>query len=342
MTFGEESSVPHPSEKVEEKGISLGKRWLILGGAGYIGSHVLREFIRAGIDCVVFDNLATGIEERVPREVPFVKGNALNSQEIVKVCEDYGISGVVHMAAFMQARESVRDPIKFWTNNLGATLGLASSLSKTLVKHVIFSSSCSVYGSVSKATEDSPLQPVSPYALTKLASEQVLTQACSENDSRLTILRYFNVIGCDDFAYSPDQSAETLLPASARHILSGEPPVIFGGDLPTSDGTAIRDYLDVRDVASAHRVVTTLGKGPQRNVFNVSRGVPVSVKAILSTLLEVSGSTLVPQILPPKEGDPAEVWADGSSQLARMGWIPKYDLRDSIRDYWNAATKVHS
>ncbi len=289
-----------------------------------------------GAECFVLDNLVTGIESRLPSEVPIKHADASISSNIVDVCNEFDITGIVHLAAYMQARESVKNPIKFWENNLGATLGLANSLAMTNIQHVIFSSSCSIYGNVQAATTDSPLRPISPYAFTKVASEQVLTQACKENNVRLTILRYFNVVGCGDFTSSFDHSIETLLPSNARNILAGNPPIIFGGNLQTPDGTAIRDYLDVRDLAAAHRVIASSDDFQRKQVFNVSRGIPISVMTMLDLLLIASGSTLRPEIVPAKEGDPAEVWATPSPELLELGWSPKYSTEASIRDFWSA------
>ena len=311
-------------------------RWLFLGGAGFIGSHVLREFMEAGADCYVFDNLVTGLLERLPLGVEFISADATNPSEIENACNSYEITGVVHFAAYMQARESVRDPIKFWSNNLGASLALASILEKTKVNHVIFSSSCSVYGNAQGATEESPLNPMSPYAMTKVASEQVLSQATKAAGIHLSILRYFNVIGCGRFPESFDHSEETILPAMLRMILAGDPPSIFGGDLPTQDGSAIRDYLDVRDLAHAHLVVACNPQTDQSVIFNVSSGRPVSVKKIVGELLEVSGSDLVPTVVSAKEGDPTSVWAVESQQLKSLGWSPRYSLRESVQAFWEA------
>ncbi len=272
----------------------------------------------------------------MPPRVPFIHGDATNAETIVTTCEEFDITGVVHLAAHMQARESVRNPIKFWANNLGATLGLANSLVETKVRHLIFSSSCSVYGNAKAATTDSPLRPISPYAFTKVASEQVLTQACRQNNVRLTILRYFNVIGCGSFSAAYDHSMETLLPSGARNILAGRSPVIFGGNLPTPDGTALRDYLDVRDLATAHRVIAGSNSSHDRQIINVSAGNPISVMTILRLLLSISASVLDLEMTSAKEGDPAEVWATPSSELVEIGWSPKYATEASIRDFWDA------
>lgn len=314
----------------------LGSRWLLIGGAGFIGSHVLRSFSQSGAKCFVFDNLITGQRSRIPSEVQFILGDATNSKEILKACEDFDINGIVHLAAFMQARESVANPIKFWSNNLGACLSIASILELTNIKHIILSSSCSVYGNISGATENSPINPISPYAMTKVASEQVLSQACEKHSVRLSILRYFNVIGNDNFPASHDHSLETLVPSTARQVSAGHPPIIFGGEFPTPDGSAIRDYLDVRDLACAHNIVASSRPRTQTEVMNVSSGNPVSVKTIVNAILEESGSYLVPQIVHAKSGDPSAVWAEPSESLGELGWIPQYKLHESIEAYWRA------
>lgn len=318
----------------------IGSRWLFIGGAGFIGSHVLRSFIDAGAECYVFDNLITGQQKRIPPDVQFVLGDATNPSEILRVCIDFQITGVIQLAAFMQARESVSDPIKYWTNNLGSCLSLASILHLTKVNHVILSSSCSVYGNAIDVSEESPLNPISPYAMTKVASEQVLSQACEDSSVRLSILRYFNVIGNDNFPAAHDHNLETLVPSTIRRVKSGYPPEIFGGDFPTTDGSAIRDYLDVRDLASAHQLVASSPRRTQSEVINVSTGKPVSVLLIVKTILKISGSSLIPQIVPVKIGDPSEVWARPSQHLKKLGWYPQYQLHDSILSSWNAYNSI--
>jgi UDP-glucose 4-epimerase len=318
--------------------VLLGSRWLLIGGAGFIGSHVLRSFLKSGADCYVFDNLITGQRSRIPSEVQFILGEATNSNEILKACEDFEITGIVHLAAFMQARESVANPIKFWSNNLGACLSIASILELTGVKHIILSSSCSVYGNTPGASENSPMNPISPYAMTKVASEQVLAQACEKNSIRLSILRYFNVIGNSNFPESHDHSLETLIPSTVRQVATGSPPSIFGGEFSTPDGSAIRDYLDVRDLASAHETVASSRARDLVEIMNVSSGKPISVKTIVDIILGELGSTLVPQIASAKIGDPSAVWSKPSERLKELGWVPKYTLNESIRAYCHAHT----
>jgi len=315
------------------------KKWLFLGGAGYVGSHVLREFLAAGASCVVLDSLITGKIERLPPQAEFLQGDATNAEIIAAACKKFEITGVVHLAAFMQARESVADPIKYWKNNLGISLALATILNGSKIEQIIFSSSCSVYGNAQNVTEESVFNPISPYAMTKVASEQVLSQSAAANKVQLTILRYFNVIGCGDFEKSFDHGTETILPAAARKIIAGEPPIIFGGNLLTQDGSALRDYLDVRDLARAHLVVAGRTTSPNPIALNVSSGHAFSVKEIVDTLLEISGSSLIPVIVPPKAGDPSEIWAHESPGLKSLGWNPRYSLYESVQSFWNAFQK---
>jgi UDP-glucose 4-epimerase len=324
----------------DSKSLAKGK-WLFIGGAGYIGSHVLREFYAAGAECFVLDNLVTGKTTRLPHDVSFIHSDATNPLEIINACNQHRISGIVHLAAYMQARESVRDPIKYWTNNLGSSLALAAILPKTKVEQVIFSSSCSVYGDAGMVTETSPIKPISPYAMTKVASEEVLVQVARVCGIQLNILRYFNVIGCGSFPESYDHSEETILPAVSRLILAGKAPIIFGDDFDTPDGSPIRDYLDVRDLARAHLIVAKTEMPQKKMVLNVSTGRPVSVKEVIRILLEVASSELIPVIRPARPGDPAAIWSNESHHLRSFGWSPQYSLRESIHDFWHASTSFN-
>jgi len=315
-------------------------KWLFIGGVGFIGSHVLREFHAARVDCFVLDNLVTGRIVRLPQNTRFIHGDATNPVDVMNACNDHDITGIVHLAAYMQARESVRDPIKYWTNNLGSSLALASILTKTKVRQVIFSSSCSVYGDAGMVTEASPIRPLSPYAMTKVASEDVLSQVTQVNGIQLNILRYFNVIGCGNFPESYDHSQETILPAASRLILAGKAPTIYGDNFQTPDGSSVRDYLDVRDLARAHLIVAKTQMPQNKMVLNVSTGRPVSVKEIIGMLLEISKSKLKPVTSPPRIGDPAAVWSKESILLKSFGWNSNYSLRESVHDFWHAFDNV--
>ena len=310
--------------------------WLVIGGAGYIGSHSLRELISKGNKCVVLDNLSKGIKERVPKDVELIIGEAADSELIINICKRLSISRIVHFAAFMQARESVRRPIKYWDNNLSATFGIIRALSELDIKEILFSSSCSVYGNNTNAVTDSNLNPLSPYAMTKVACEQILEEACLEHGIGLTILRYFNVIGCGDFKFSIDASTETLIPTILNSIKSKQPIQIFGNKFDSIDGTPIRDYVDVRDLARAHWISTFAKKGKNPLILNVSSGSGSSVKQLVEIMSSVSGIKIEIEYLPPKPGDPGVISAKTSQELLDLNWIPQIPIEQSLTDHWNS------
>ena len=308
-------------------------KWLIIGGAGYIGSHVLREFVSHGNECVVLDNLSRGIRSRIPPQVELIVGDARDSKLIIDVCSKYEINSILHFAAYMQARESVRDPIKYWDNNINATLGIAEALFSLKIRQLIFSSSCSVYGNNFEAQIDSQLSPLSPYAMTKIACEQILSQACVQNQVRLSIMRYFNVIGCGDFEYSLDASTETLVPSILRAITLNQTFQIYGNSFDTIDGSPIRDFLDVRDLARAHLAASQITSGINPAIFNVSSGFGTTVKQIVGILLRLTNSKIEIEFHNSKPGDPAHIAAKPSQSLLEYGWIAEIPIEKSLSDY---------
>ena len=315
------------------------KCWLLLGGAGFIGSHVARAMSEAGIRVVILDNLSTGLSARVENFADLVVGDASEPKNIVDICIKYKVKGVINLAAFMQARESVRDPVKYWKNNLGVSIALAEAIKLLRLSRVILSSSCSVYGNASNATETTTLNPLSPYALSKVASEQVISQACHENGIEFVSLRYFNVIGGGDFPNSIDLKEETLVPSVCRKIARGENPVIFGGSFPTRDGTCERDYVDVRDIAEAHLLVGKYTGKFENDYLNVSTGNSTTVLEIVKEILIVSGSTKEIIFENAKIGDPVSVSAIPSMKLTNLGWVPRFSLRNSIENHWKEFVK---
>lgn len=316
-------------------------KWLVIGGAGYIGSHTIRELISNGNECVVLDNLSKGIKERIPANVELVVGDAADSGLIIDICKKHKISHILHFAAFMQARESVRYPLKYWENNLGAIYGIVRAVPELDIKEILFSSSCSVYGNNQTATTDSKLNPLSPYAMTKVASEQILEEVCLERNIGLTILRYFNVIGCGDFKVSFDASFETLVPSILKSMIMRQPVQIFGNQFDSIDGTAIRDYVDVRDLARAHWVSTFVKKSKNPLILNVSSGLGTTVKQLVDIMSDVTGIKVEIDYLPPKPGDPGVIGAKTSQELLDLNWTPKIPVELSLLDYWNRYTSEH-
>jgi len=313
--------------------------WLLLGGAGFIGSHVAKLMSESGVTVHILDDLSTGISSRVEDFANLHVGDARDPNLIVELCREFDVYGVINLAAFMQARESVRDPIKYWSNNLGVSLALVEAIKTLDLQKVILSSSCSVYGNLVNATEVSSLNPLSPYALTKVASEQILEQACQEKNTQFVSLRYFNVIGGGDFPNSIDTKPETLIPSVCRRVFAGKNPVIFGKTLLTKDGTCERDYVDVRDLSDAHLKVSLHTQKFKNAYINVSTGITISVLDIVTKILEISGKNLNITYESAKAGDPEKVSAVPSKELLDLGWLPKYSLTDSISSHWAAFLK---
>ena len=313
---------------------SRSQSWLITGGLGYIGAHIAMEFISAGHKVYIIDNLSTGILERKPENAIFIPGDVRDSKLIKKICNEYGISGIVHLAAFKHARESRLNPSKYWHNNVGATLGLIEGIQGTKVSKVLFSSSCSIYGNNPDVNEDSPDNPQSPYAFTKKTSEEMLSQVLPSTGVSYTALRFFNVIGCASYPLAHDSSDECLVPVITNQIFSGAPFKIFGDSHPTLDGTCMRDYLDVRDLAKAHTLVASrLESEPVPLVINVSAGIATSVLQVLSEFESVIGKKINFSFGPANPADPIAVWCRNSRILEGWGWRPEFNLKESISSH---------
>jgi len=326
-----------------EKGIGAAVRsiepsdetWLITGGLGYIGAHVARTLIDSGFNVVLLDNLSTGLFSRKPNASIFIKGDVQNSRLVNQVCNEYKIDGVIHLASHKHARESRLNPLKYWVNNVGGTLGLVQGIQGTEVSKVIFSSSCSIYGDTAQVFEGSEDNPQSTYAQTKKVSEDILLQTLLPQNIALINLRFFNVIGCDDFMDSHDNSQECLVPVIANHLLTQTPFRIFGTEHPTKDGTCIRDYIDVRDLARAHAVLAkVIGTRKVQSIVNVSTGTPISVLQVLQEFEIVVGKEIPYSNLPADPADPIAIWSQQSEALRGLGWIPEFKLNDSIKSHW--------
>lgn len=322
--------------------------WLAVGGAGYIGSHLVNYWQRNRVQVCVLDNLSTGSQERIPEGVPFVQGDAKDPDTVTSVIADFHVNGIVHFAAKKHARESMTQPLEYWRENIVTLLSVLHAATCTGIRHVILSSSCSVYGEVSRPPVEasSPTAPVSPYGKSKLAAEEVLFDWAHATGAAVSALRYFNVIGNGDFLGAADNSTECLIPSVTRAIFDGKPPQIMGADFNTRDGTAERDYLDVRDLSYAHALVAQdLKRGKQAvsagKCLNVSRGQPASVKSIVEVIADETGWKGPISFTSRHPGDPESVWAAPSPELLQLGWFAGYAIPDSIRShvrgsaFWN-------
>tara|TARA_A100001388_G_C28765458_1_gene500445 strand:- start:154 stop:1158 length:1005 start_codon:yes stop_codon:yes gene_type:complete len=318
--------------------------WMIIGGAGYIGAHVSRCFIDNDLDVVIVDNLVTGIKERIPEKVKFIKLGCENHNELNNYILENKIDGIVHLAAFKQARESSRDPIKYWDNNIKTTLGIVKAIKNTKVKYLIFSSSCSVYGKCGEVKEESKLNPISPYGWTKFVSEQIIQNCADQLNISFVSLRYFNVIGNDNFPMAFDNSEECLVPKIYNAIINKKLPKVFGTNFKTTDGSAIRDYIDVRDLSYIHFLAAKhliKSKNKLNSFYNVGSGKPVSVFEIIHSFSRLLAKNIMFEDVGRNPADPDKVWANNEKFFSDFGWEPKHSIDSSIKSFLQCAEKKH-
>lgn len=315
--------------------------WLLTGGAGYIGSHIVLAFQEAGMDVVVLDDLSTGYRDFVPDDVPFVEGSVADPAAVARALDDHAVRGVVHLAGFKYAGVSVQEPLRFYRANVVGMQVLLEAMVDRDVDRLVFSSSSSCYGTpaVEVVPETAEVgRPESPYGETKLVSEWLLRDvAATRPQLRHTSLRYFNVVGSGP-PHLADHSPYNLFPRVFRALVAGTPPTVFGTDYPTRDGTCIRDYVHVADLADAHVVAAQrLDAGePCAPVYNVGRGEGVTVLEILDAARRVTGIDLEPDLQPRRPGDPSRII--GSAELIErdFGWRATRDLDDMVASAWAA------
>lgn len=311
--------------------------WLITGGAGYIGAHVVRAMLDAGEQAVVYDDLSTGIAERVPEGVPLEIGSTLDGELLARVVRDRGITGVVHLAAKKQVGESVELPLHYYRENVEGLRTLLSAVTDAQVASFVFSSSAAVYGmpDVDLVTEDTPCLPMSPYGETKLVGEWLVRATGRATGLSTASLRYFNVAG----AAAPelaDTGVFNLVPMVFEKLSEGAPPRIFGADYPTPDGTCVRDYIHVVDLAEAHvATARRLREAPGTDLtLNIGRGEGVSVREMIDRINTLTGHDLPPTVVDRRPGDPARVVASADRIASELGWKARYGVEDMIASAW--------
>ncbi|PZG86902.1 UDP-glucose 4-epimerase GalE, partial [Streptomyces sp. NTH33] len=311
--------------------------WLITGGAGYIGAHVVRAMTEAGERAVVYDDLSTGIAERIPRGVPLVVGSTLDAGRVARALAEHEVTGVVHLAAKKQVGESVDRPLYYYRENVEGLRVLLEAVTAAGIGAFVFSSSAAVYGmpDVDLVTEETPCVPMSPYGETKLAGEWLVRATGRATGMATASLRYFNVAGAAGPELA-DAGASNLIPMVFERLTENAPPRIFGDDYPTPDGTCIRDYIHVVDLAEAH--VTTaraLLSSPGLDLtLNIGRGEGVSVREMIDTINAVTGHDSPPTVTPRRPGDPARVVASADRIATELGWKAKHDIQDMITSAW--------
>ncbi|GGW35300.1 UDP-glucose 4-epimerase GalE [Streptomyces lucensis JCM 4490] len=318
--------------------------WLITGGAGYIGAHVVRAMTEAGERTVVYDDLSTGVAERVPAEVPLVRGSTLDADLLARTLAEHEITGVVHLAAKKQVGESVERPLHYYHQNVEGLRVLLEAVTRAEVPSFLFSSSAAVYGmpDVDLVTEETPCRPMSPYGETKLIGEWLVRAAGRATGLSTASLRYFNVAG----AASPelaDTGVSNLIPMVFEKLTEGAPPRIFGDDYATPDGTCVRDYIHVADLAEAHvTVARALESSPGTDLtLNIGRGEGVSVREMIDLVNAVTGYDRPPTVTPRRPGDPARVVASADRIATELSWQAKYDVQDMITSAWDGWLHHH-
>ena len=314
--------------------------WLLTGGAGYIGAHIADEFIRAGKSVVIYDSLYQGLERRISFlrtkhniDIPLINADIRDYNEIEGVIRKYKIDGIVHTAALKAVGESMEKPDEYFEVNLTATTELIDIAKRNNVKKFIFSSTAAVYGSpdsMNPCKEDGPKAPISPYGDSKYQAESKVTAFINIPDNHGTSLRFFNVVG----TASPellDNSVENLVPIVLGKLNAGKAPEIFGTDYPTTDGTCIRDYVDVRDIARAHLAAADATR-PLPSALNIGTGRGASVREIIKLVLEATNKSDTQVIESPRRaGDPAFLCADINLAKTSMGFTSRYSLEESNR-----------
>ncbi|WP_030024704.1 UDP-glucose 4-epimerase GalE [Streptomyces monomycini] len=313
--------------------------YLITGGAGYIGAHVVRAMTQAGERVVVLDDLSTGVAARVPEGVPMVVGSTLDRELLDRTIAEHGITGVVHLAAKKQVGESVEMPLHYYRENVYGLQTLLEAMAAGGVGQFVFSSSAAVYGmpDVDLVTEDTPCAPINPYGETKLVGEWMARAAGKAHGISTACLRYFNVAGTATPELA-DTGVFNIVPMVFEKLTDGESPRIFGDDYPTPDGTCIRDYIHVADLADAHLAAARklAEPGPVRDLtLNIGRGEGVSVKEMVDLITEITGHTdAVAEVTPRRPGDPARVVAAADRIAGELGWKARHDVRDMITSAW--------
>ncbi|MGZ4494480.1 MAG: UDP-glucose 4-epimerase GalE [Nocardioides sp.] len=313
--------------------------WLVTGGAGYIGAHVVRALQAEGMRPVVVDDLSSGHRSFVPDDVPFVQGTILDRDLLVGVLREHDVTGVVHVAGFKYAGVSVERPMHTYEQNVTGTVRLLQAMEEVGVGSVVFSSSAATFGTPTEelVTEQSATAPESPYGESKLVGEWLLRDQERATGLRHTSLRYFNVVG-SGYPDVYDTSPHNLFPLVLEALVAGRTPRINGDDYPTPDGTCVRDYVHVADLAVSHvAAAKALEAGtPLERVYNLGSGTGLSVREIMDAMGRVTGIAFEPEIHPRRPGDPARVVATGELAARDLDWRMRHDVDAMVRSAWEA------
>jgi len=315
--------------------------WLVTGGAGYIGAHVVRALQEAGLGAVVIDDLSSGHRRFVAPDVPFVHGSILDGALVLDTLRRHRVEGVIHVAGFKYAGVSVEQPLHTYQQNVEGTRVLLAAMHEAGVDRIVFSSSAAVYGNTDQdlVTEDTPKNPTSPYGESKLIGEWLLRDQGVATGLVHTSLRYFNVVG-SGYPDVYDTSPHNLFPLVFDALVEGRTPRINGDDYPTPDGTNVRDYLHVADLALAHVAAAQAMRAGRalETAYNLGSGDGASVKQIMDAMARVTGVDFTPEIGPRRAGDPARIVASGELAARDLDWRMRHTLDEMVASAWAART----
>ena len=314
-------------------------RVLVTGGAGYIGSHTVHVLRERGYDVVVLDSMEFGHQE-VIGDTPLIEGDTADEALLSRIFDEHQIEAVIHFAAYKAAGESMEQPARYFQNNVCGTLSLLKAMHQADVRHIVFSSSCAVYGTPATlpVNELNALHPESPYGESKLMVEQMLKWFDTCHDLRYASLRYFNAAGAMPDASIGEDPTFTLnlIPLVMKAAIGKAPTVkVFGTDYPTSDGTAIRDYIHVLDLADAHvKALEYIRANDTSDIFNLGTGRGASVQEVVDTAKRVSGVDIPVEYTSRRPGDPVAIYADNTKARKLLGWEPQYGLEEIVASAW--------
>ncbi|MEU6703488.1 UDP-glucose 4-epimerase GalE [Streptomyces wuyuanensis] len=312
-------------------------KYLVTGGAGYVGSVVAAHLLEAGHEVTVLDDLSTGFREAVPEGAAFVEGRVQDAaRHVVPSCD-----GVLHFAAFSQVGESVAQPGRYWENNVGGTMALLAAMRSAGVGRLVFSSTAAAYGEPvsTPVTESDPTAPTSPYGATKLAVDHMIGGECAAHGLAAASLRYFNVAGAYGDCGERHDPESHLIPLVLQVALGTRETIsVFGDDYPTPDGTCVRDYIHVADLAEAHLLAMDAITPGEHLVCNLGNGNGFSVREVVETVRKVTGRPVPETVAARRAGDPAVLVASAATAQERLGWAPsRPDLAGIVADAWDFA-----
>ncbi|MFE7463404.1 UDP-glucose 4-epimerase GalE [Streptomyces sp. NPDC057499] len=315
------------------------KKYLVTGGAGYVGSVVAQHLLEAGHAVTVLDDLSTGFREGVPAGAEFIEGRVQDAAKWL----DASYDGVLHFAAFSQVGESVTDPEKYWVNNVGGSLALLAAMRDAGVRTLVFSSTAATYGepATTPITETDPTAPTNPYGATKLAVDHMITGEAAAHGLAAVSLRYFNVAGAYGSCGERHDPESHLIPLVLQVALGRRASIsVYGDDYPTPDGTCVRDYIHVADLAEAHLRALDAATPGEHLICNLGNGNGFSVREVVETVREVTGHPVPEVVAPRRAGDPAVLVASAATARERLGWTPsRADLAGIVTDAWNFARR---